>query len=335
MQEKVLLSEIVANPFRNFDRCPIVPEVVDSLVESMERTGFWSGLIGRRKDDGVVELAFGHHRWLAYKVKYGDDARMPVDIRKISDEDMLRFLLDENSSERTSSDRRKVALEAIRSVVLSYAEGKIELEKPRRIDNSTRYAPSFRKNLSPYGDDYPYNTITIAKFLGWTKKGGKNGIRASQRVEGPLIALEKEEVGDLEAPTNDRGMEPDLLYEFKQCHKRLLNSIRKMFTQDDLMFEGWVDMLGCAKQESILYIEEMENNVYVLLCNGKKVVEELRRYKKRKPTSADENEDNEDNETTKLPILNLPLITFEPKKPVVDLGPDLPEDDEDDWDIPG
>lgn len=203
MHKKVPLSKIDPNPFRKMERYPIKEEKIEMLIGSMDRTGFWDNLVGREKNVRV-EIAYGHHRWIAFKRKFGKKASMNVIIRKLSDEDMLRVMADENADEYGTS--AEVEQETIRAVVQAYAEGKIELEKPGRIDNATRYAPSFKKtnrgaSCPPKGKLYtnnnkPYTALTVAIFLGWTESKGKGqGLKANQHVTNPLMALEVIEEG--------------------------------------------------------------------------------------------------------------------------------------------
>ncbi len=76
--------------------------------------------------------------------------------------------------------------ETNRAVVLAYAEGKIELEKPsmsRGGASSVRYAPSFCKVGERFKVDksFPYNAESIARFLGWM-----SGEQVSPRVRNAL-----------------------------------------------------------------------------------------------------------------------------------------------------
>lgn len=121
-------DKVKPNPFRHMDRYPVDRDKIDVLLGSMERTGFWDNVIARRKN-GKVELAYGHHRWLAFRKKYGKNAKMPLTIVDLSDEDMLRVMADENANEYGHA--AAVEQETIRAVVEAYAEGKIELEKPK------------------------------------------------------------------------------------------------------------------------------------------------------------------------------------------------------------
>lgn len=84
----------------------------------------------------------------------------------------------------------KIEQETIRAVVLAYAEGKIELIKPKAGKGSgkgLRYAPSFLVAKEDFKGlkIFPYNAESIARFLGWM-----SGNQVSPRVRNALEALE-------------------------------------------------------------------------------------------------------------------------------------------------
>ena len=73
----------------------------------------------------------------------------------------------------------EVEQETIRAVVVAYAEGRIELEKPKtgeRYGKGLRYAPLFQvaKKADFSGSKIcPYNAETIARFLQANTKHGR------------------------------------------------------------------------------------------------------------------------------------------------------------------
>ena len=76
MTKTVLLSKIKDNPYRDKKENPIDKDRVETLAESITTTKeFWKGVYGRELENGIVELAFGHHRL--------DAARM-VGLKEIS-----------------------------------------------------------------------------------------------------------------------------------------------------------------------------------------------------------------------------------------------------------
>jgi hypothetical protein len=116
-------------------------------------------------------------------------------VKSISDEDMLRMMADENMQEWGSNSI--IEQETIRSVVLAYAAGKIELEKPQRIDAQVRSAPSFKRGISiaDQNTNCPYTADSIGHFLGWlVSQNGK--LQANARVRNALSVLEAAEEMD-------------------------------------------------------------------------------------------------------------------------------------------
>lgn len=196
MHKDVPLAKIIPNPFRKMDRYPIREEKIEMLRGSIKRTGFWDNVVGRERN-GHVELAYGHHRWIAFEREHGKKAKMKIIILDLNDEDMIRIMAEENANEYGSSTI--IEQETIRAVVEAFAEGKIQLPKPKRIDAAIRYAPSFMKeNSGPNqpAKGKPYTADTIAMFLGWTKSRGKGqGLKANHRITNPLAALEVMEEG--------------------------------------------------------------------------------------------------------------------------------------------
>ena len=200
MQKTFPLSKVVANPFRNMDRYPINEEKISELCSSMESTGFWENVVCRLKNN-KYELAYGHHRWIAYKKKYGDKAKITLIIRDVSDEDMLRMMANENMDEWNTS--AALEQETVRAVVLAYAEGKIKLEKPRGLQTGKsgtkggggiRLAPTFKvikgfHDTKTLSDPKFYNAESIGKFLGWMKPSGQ----VSMRIRNGLAVLETQE----------------------------------------------------------------------------------------------------------------------------------------------
>jgi ParB-like chromosome segregation protein Spo0J len=98
--KKVKLKDIKPNPYRNFEIYPIRDDKVLQLVESIQTTTFWGGLVGREKD-GKIEIAYGHHRLEALRKMFEPDAEFSVSVEPLSDEDMMKMMSRENAEEWT------------------------------------------------------------------------------------------------------------------------------------------------------------------------------------------------------------------------------------------
>ena len=94
----IALSLIDPNPFRDFDLHPIDEAHVERLRASIERLGFWVGVVARPAVGGRCELAFGHHRIEA--ARRAGLAVAPVTIDILSDCQMALRLSVENAVQR-------------------------------------------------------------------------------------------------------------------------------------------------------------------------------------------------------------------------------------------
>jgi ParB-like chromosome segregation protein Spo0J len=113
----VALELIKPNPFRDFDLHPIDEAQVERLKASIDSDGFWSSVVAR-KVAGSYEIAFGHHRIEAARRLGWTHA--PIEVRDLSDWDMVRMLTSENATQRGST--AAAALDAVAALarVLAY-----------------------------------------------------------------------------------------------------------------------------------------------------------------------------------------------------------------------
>lgn len=189
MQELVPLSIIKDNPYRNKKRNPIDPERVEALAESMDTTAeFWVGVYGRKVEGGFVEIAFGHHRVDAARLRKLRE--VPIEIRELSDGEMLMRMAREN----IGRGEQPILQEAISSAVKALAEGKIELEEidPNTRKSVLRCAPSFIPGVpnTTVVLDHAYTVDSLARFLGYVKASSKT---ARDSFVAALGVLELEE----------------------------------------------------------------------------------------------------------------------------------------------
>lgn len=193
---KFLLKDIEPNPFRDMDRYVIDRQKVQALKASMDQTSFWDNIVAR-KVKGKAQIAYGHHRLIALKEKYGPNHEVNLIIRDLSDTEMIRVMANENMEEWSSSPA--VEQETVRAVVLAYAERKITLKSPdsRARTDQMRYAPGFVAGSARSERSHPYTAETVADFLGWVWKGDDEKARPKTCVHTALAALQaEEEIGD-------------------------------------------------------------------------------------------------------------------------------------------
>ena len=205
----VPLAKVLDNPWRDRVRNPIVPERVESIATSINKTGkYWLGTYGRDAEDGFVELAFGHHRYEAAKAQGLEE--IPITIEAFTDGEMLVWMAQENVR-----GELPVVIEAVSAAVKALGEGKIKIEAPDSKTNTKviRYAPNFvaGKESVTTVVTHPYTTESLAKYLGYVKKSSgtaKNSVVAAMGI------LERAEIARLEEGKDEKkGVEKALRVE--------------------------------------------------------------------------------------------------------------------------
>lgn len=192
---KFKLKDVLPNPYRDFKLCPLIPAKVDALVESIETTEFWDNIVGRKTDDGKLQIAYGHHRLESLNRKYKPTDEFDFIVRKLSDAMMLQMMARENS-ETYGSDLSNV-IESVKATVAALATGQIKPEDmpvdPKTREDYIRYAPSYitgKPSVSKL-ETHPYTVLSVATFLGATKQNGKE---AESKIVAALRVLELEEM---------------------------------------------------------------------------------------------------------------------------------------------
>ena len=107
----VPLDRFVDNPYQSrevYDQAEL-----ESLADSIARDGLLQIPIGRRRADGQIELDIGHRRLRAHQLLQARDPQrwrtMPVQLRQLSDEELIRHSWTENAqrSEVTAIEKAK------------------------------------------------------------------------------------------------------------------------------------------------------------------------------------------------------------------------------------
>ena len=184
--ERIPLGKIKPNPHRDLERYKIDEEKVAELVASINTTGFWPQVIARESpnDDGMYELAFGHHRDAALRRLYDDYHEEVFLVGDLDESEMIRVMGAENLE--SFSHNAAVTAETVRAVVLAYADGVIELEEPTAVSagGRRRCAPSFICGDLAATRSLAYTSKTIQSFLGWNDDSS---------IQNALFILEAEE----------------------------------------------------------------------------------------------------------------------------------------------
>ena len=189
----VPLSKIKDNPWRDRVRNPIVPDRVESIANSIDKTGkYWLGTYGRDAEGGFVELAFGHHRYEAAKTQGLKE--IPITIEPFTDGEMLVWMAQENVR-----GELPVVIEAVSAAVRALGEGNIEIEAPapNTPKENLRCDPSVvagKRTTPTMGVVRMYTMDSIARYLGYVKKSTD---RAKNSVVAAMGILERAEIESL------------------------------------------------------------------------------------------------------------------------------------------
>jgi len=97
--ENVKVKDIVPNHFRDPKVYPILEYKVAKLMKSINKGGLWENVIGRKKKDGKVEIAYGHHRVEAAGRIYKPDDTVALIIKDLTDDDMFNMMVHENDED--------------------------------------------------------------------------------------------------------------------------------------------------------------------------------------------------------------------------------------------
>lgn len=162
--EKVAISQLRPNPFRELDDYPIDREKVDKLKESISETGFWGTIVARKKGN-AFEIAFGHHRQVALvelqqEGVIGKSEKVDIIVRELTNEQMIQLMARENLEEWGTN--AYIEAQTVESTIRAYGAGEIKLPGVPK-DTPKTHIRYVHKSVC----EGPYTTATLAKFLGW------------------------------------------------------------------------------------------------------------------------------------------------------------------------
>lgn len=92
---RVQIKDLKPNPFRDMENYPIIPEKIRSLINSIKETGFWDNILAR-KNNGKIEIAYGHHRLIVLEKLFKPDDYVDIPIKELDDSTMIRIMANEN-----------------------------------------------------------------------------------------------------------------------------------------------------------------------------------------------------------------------------------------------
>ena len=190
--KKVELNNIKPNPFRNMASYVTDKHKVKALAESIGDTSFWENLLARETKEGVIELAFGHHRIEALKMLvaegYEQYKTIKVNVRpyyQLTDERMLKIFAQENKSD-WGENPQNLCMTVLQ--LQAYLEGLVKASKDK---------DAFLKKIGDAGalsvDDRSFTRMknngvgasTIAQFLGdtWSRQTIQDALQVVENDE--------------------------------------------------------------------------------------------------------------------------------------------------------
>lgn len=182
MYKSVQISKLLPNPYRNVDEYPLIKEKIDKLRGNFQSTGFWGNIVARPVAGGY-EIAYGHHRLEALKQEYGGRKKVEVIIRELSNDDMLKMMVQENDEEFQTN--AFVEMENVEQTLKAAAVGEITL--PPIGKNASK---SKLRNCPALAGQFEYSEQQVAEFLGWTKSHGPRGSQPNERCKVAFAMLD-------------------------------------------------------------------------------------------------------------------------------------------------
>lgn len=129
MLKRVKLSSIKPNPYRHFGTYDIQEDKIDTLLESIESSGFWGETVIARPANPGYELAFGHHRWQAALEYFGEGAMVEISVRDLDNDEMLKMMARENNEIFDANAEQDIEL--VKAAIEAHVAGEIHLPEPK------------------------------------------------------------------------------------------------------------------------------------------------------------------------------------------------------------
>ncbi len=190
--EKVAVSQLRPNPFRELDDYPIDRDKVDKLKESISETGFWGTIVARKKGN-AFEIAFGHHRQVALvelqqEGIIGKSEKVDIIVRDLTNEQMIQLMARENLEEWGTN--AYIEAQTVESTIRAYGAGEIELPEVPKDTPKTHVRYVAKSSLQG-----PYTVQTVASFLGWLSSRTGGGTQPNHACNVAFQMLDAFELG--------------------------------------------------------------------------------------------------------------------------------------------
>ena len=167
---KIQIKDLRPNPFRDMKNYPINQEKIQSLTNSINQTGFWDNILAR-KNNGNIQIAYGHHRLVVLKKLFKPDDYVDIPVRELDDSMMIRIMANENDENWGTSPQ---IIDETVIVVMEYLKSQSYLNKIEKRGKPGQYFEAFEGLPLPETRESQYSIIAyqISKWLGgnWSEK---------------------------------------------------------------------------------------------------------------------------------------------------------------------
>ena len=220
---RVQIKDLKPNPYRDMEHYPIDQDKIQSLKDSIEQTGFWDNILAR-EINGVIQIAYGHHRLEALKQVMKPTDYVDIPVKKLDDATMIQIMANENMEQwemrpGVINETVKVARDFLNAELAKYESLEIfersnSFIKPFIVlpESKQTRKTSWGKLKKPHDEGGGVGQTAIKKFLG---KGWKQG-----KIQSALDTLDAKEIDQKAVEAFDNIYQGD---EFKKAIRTLKN----------------------------------------------------------------------------------------------------------------
>jgi len=157
---KVKLKELKPNPFKRYINGGVLnPQKIELLKESINKDGFWAGIMFREVG-GEKQIPYGHHRLESAKQVKGGNFEIDIPCQDFTDEQMVRMLANENSMQN-----EEYAIYQVDTVVMT--QNYLKEFRPQRERKSNGRPPEIGsiEHISEFLGEKNWQKTKVAQYL--------------------------------------------------------------------------------------------------------------------------------------------------------------------------
>lgn len=111
---KIILKNIMPNPYRGMKQYPIDRAKIESLKISIKETSFWDNILVRPHPTkkGKYQIAYGHHRYITLKEL--DYKEIDIPVRDLTDAMIIKIMAEENLNWTTMPEVMVQTVDSVR-----------------------------------------------------------------------------------------------------------------------------------------------------------------------------------------------------------------------------